>query len=404
MNAPSTAPNVLPADKPSAAKWAAGVSDAEALDVAIERARAALGSLADKPDVLMVFVSPHHEARYGELAELLAQSIEPAALVGCSGNAVIGAGTELEGRPGLALLAGRIPGCTVRAHWLSPDVPPPEDERWLEIAGDDPRGFILLADPFTLDADAVGRALDQRRQGATVGGLASGALRRGETAIFLDGRLERTGGALLSLSGDVTLDAVVAQGCRPVGRPRFVTRARGNVIDQIDGRSAASVLRELYEQLDERDSKLFRNSLFIGIAMREQAETYQIGDFLVRSLIGVDTRSGALAIGAPVEDYTVIQFHLRDAQTSTEELEQLLARYVDEHTGQTQPESALVFSCLGRGVGLYGEPDHDSRRITNALGRLPTAGFFCNGEIGPVAGRPYLHGYTSVVALFRPRG
>ena len=76
-----------------------------------------------------------------------------------------------------------------------------------------------------------------------------------------------------------------------------------------------------------------------------------------------------------------------------------LQRYRRDTPGE--PEAALLCSCVGRGEQLYGRPDHDSHAFLRAVGGLPLGGFFCNGEIGPVGGRPFLHAYTSAFGMFR---
>jgi small ligand-binding sensory domain FIST len=199
------------------------------------------------------------------------------------------------------------------------------------------------------------------------------------------------------LSGDVAVDTVVAQGCRPIGDPMFVTRSERNVIHELDGRRAAVVLQDLFARAPAEDKALFRSSLFLGVVMREDCQEYGHGDFLIRNVLGVDPRSASIVVGAAVRDSMVVQFHLRDARTSSEDLRALLSRY------EGRPAGALLFSCLGRGRGLYGTPDHDSALFAERVGPVPLGGFFCNGEIGPVHGTTFLHGYTSAFGLFRPR-
>jgi small ligand-binding sensory domain FIST len=161
------------------------------------------------------------------------------------------------------------------------------------------------------------------------------------------------------------------------------------------------VLQALFDGVDDRDRELFRTSLFLGIEMKEALSEYRQGDFLVRNLVGLDARSGALVVGARLHDGQVVQFHLRDAETSTRDLEERLARYRSAWAAPPSGAGALLFSCLGRGQHLYGQPDHDSAAFERHLGRIPLAGFFCNGEIGPVEGRTFLHGYTSAFGIFR---
>ena len=137
--------------------------------------------------------------------------------------------------------------------------------------------------------------------------------------------------------------------------------------------------------------------------MRPELARYGRGDFLIRNLAGAEERSGALAVGASLHEGQVVQFHLRDAQTSAEDLDARLARYRASQLGGAAPAGALIFSCLGRGAHLYGVPDHDSDAFRRHIGAVPLGGFFCNGEIGPVERRTFLHGYTSAFGLFRPR-
>jgi small ligand-binding sensory domain FIST len=182
----------------------------------------------------------------------------------------------------------------------------------------------------------------------------------------------------------------------------FVTRHQGNRLYALDGRPALDVLRRLYDSLPPEDRALFRHSLFVGVAMNDERTEFRAGDFLVRNLVGAESARGAIAIGADLHDGQVVQFHLRDARAAADDLTAALARHRRE-SGASSAEAALLFSCLGRGAGLYGRPDHDSALVRQALGEIPIAGFFANGEIGPVGGKTFLHGYTSSLAVFRGR-
>ena len=125
------------------------------------------------------------------------------------------------------------------------------------------------------------------------------------------------------------------------------------------------------------------------------------GDFLIRNVLGADPQSGALAIGERLRRGQTVQFHVRDARTSAEDLDSLLGRFAST-PASADLRGALLFSCLGRGVNLYGRPDHDTDLFRVHLGALPLGGFFCNGQIGPVSGATHLHGFTSSFGLFRP--
>ena len=181
-----------------------------------------------------------------------------------------------------------------------------------------------------------------------------------------------------------------------------VTESRRNLLMQLDGQPPLAVLRELFESLNERDRGLIRHSLFLGVVMDEFLEEPQQGDFLIRNVLGMDERSGALAVGELLKEGQLVQFHLRDAETSAQDLTAVLDRYAADNR-ENQAQGALLFSCLGRGQYLYGRPNHDTDIFQEKLGEVPLGGFFCNGEIGPVSGSTFLHGYTSSFGIFHPR-
>ncbi len=374
-------------------RWGSAASTAPRLAAAVGEAAGAVRAALDgaTPDLVVAFVSPHHAEAYGELPDLARDALGGGLLLGCSAGGVIGGGRELEDQPALSLTAATLPDVTLRPFHLESPGPPPVPD------GETP-SFVLLPDPFTFDVDEQLRLLDTAWPGATVvGGLASGGRQPGANALYLGGSIHRRGLVGMALGGNVAVDTIVAQGCRPIGEPMFVTRSERNVVYELDGRRAGTVLQELYDRSTADDRTLFRQSLFLGVVMREDRQEYRHGDFLMRNLMGIDGKTGALVVGALVRDGMVVQFHLRDARTSAADLEEMLGRYRHAAAG------GLLFSCLGRGVHLYGSPDHDTAAFRRHVGAVPLGGFFCNGEIGPVQGTTYLHGYTSSFGLFRPR-
>ncbi|MCW5890534.1 MAG: FIST C-terminal domain-containing protein [bacterium] len=375
-------------------RWSSAASNAPRLEDALREATARVreGLAGATPDLLVAFVSPHHTAGWDTLPQRLHDALGARTLVGCSAGGVIGGRHELEEEPGLSLTAATLPGVRVRPVRLTePAVP--------ALADDPPAALVLLPDAFTFDVDECLRGIDAALPGCvTLGGLASGGRAPGGNILLETAAAHRAGAVGIALSGDVAVDTIVAQGCRPIGDPMFVTRSERNVIHELDGRRAAVVLQDIFARASQEDKTLFRSSLFLGVVMREDCQQYGHGDFLIRNVLGVDPRSASIVVGTAVRDAMVVQFHLRDARTSAEDLEALLARY------HGQPAGALLFSCLGRGRGLYGRADHDTALFAERVGAVPLGGFFCNGEIGPIHGTTFLHGYTSAFGLFRPRG
>lgn len=380
----------------------------EALGAALENIQSANPHRG--PDLLCLFASGYDSTELDTLATQVNNSLGEGLLLGCSAGGVAGAGHELEHQQrGVAYAAAWLPDVELSPISLSPSqlldwVESPEDlPKRLGVDPETQPNFILIPDPFSLDPGPLLKMLDEvYPAGSKIGGLASGGRAPGENRLFLGGQTYREGLVGVSLSGNIAMDTLVAQGCRPIGQPMFLTRAQNHVAQAFDGKPAIEVLGELYQQLSPADQELFRTSLFMGIAMRGHQEEYHPGDFLIRNLAGVLPDEQGLAVGAHLQEGMVVQFHLRDKSTSAQDLKSLCRRYQMAHGAEHEPpQGALLFSCLGRGAHLYGEPHHDSKMLQEFFGPIPMGGFFCNGEIGPVHHQTHLHGYTSAVALFR---
>lgn len=388
-------------------QWHSASSDAGELPAALEAASATLrGRLGGTPaDLVLVFASDAHRAGFRRLLDGIAECFPRAIVLGCSAESVIGGGREIEERPGLSLVAASLPGVAVHSFRIPEHGIEQATARVRAGLADAPEpAFLLLGDPFGVDAEALVQAFDAAWPDAPkVGGLASGGNAPGETALFLGPEIHRGGAVGIALSGDVVLDTLVAQGCRPIGNPLFVTRCRDGFLLEVDGQPPLATLQRLFETAPAEDRALMRSALFLGIEMSAGRDAYGQGDFLIRNLVGMDADSGALAVAAPLSEAQVVQFHVRDALASSADLEERFARYRSSVPGARSARGALLFSCLGRGQGLYGRPDHDSDVLRRHLGDVPVGGFFCNGEIGPVQGRTFLHGYTSAFGILRPR-
>jgi small ligand-binding sensory domain FIST len=392
-------------------KWATAISRKTSFGDAVrECAEGVARQLGPGPvSLALAFVTPHFADYYPRLYGLVSRYLEPETFLGCSGGGVIGGGEEVERAPAVTLVAARLPQVRIEPFHISgplPDLDGPPDawERLIGVRAQDEPQFVLLSDPFSGRPEALLAGLDYAFPNSPkIGGLASGATSPGLNALFLGDEVFTEGTVGVAMSGDVAIDTVVAQGCRPVGELMRVTSCTGNFLYQLDGRPTFDVLQELFATLDERDRHLASTALFIGVLMDEFREEPQVGDFLIRNLIGVDPRRGAIAVGESLQEGMRLRFHVRDAETSAEDLHTMLKSYQKSLSRTESPSGALLFSCLGRGEGLYGRPNFDTGIFREHLGDVPVGGFFCNGEIGPVGGATFLHGYTSSFGLFRPR-
>ena len=391
-------------------KWISTLSDAPTLPQALEAvASATEQSLkGQKPDLCLVFISSNFLPGYESVIPFLQARLGPRVILGCSGGGVVGNGREVEHHPALALTAAMLPDVTLTPFRVADSSLPGLDvspRQWHHLIGVPPAEqpqFIILADPYSIRIENLLMGMDYAYPKASkVGGLASGATQPGENALYLNTVCYRSGAVGVALSGNIALDTLVAQGCRPIGKPMRVTKSDRNILMELDGQPPLTILRDLFMTLDARDQNLLQHALFLGLVMDPLKSHFTHGDFLIRNIVGLDTEKGLLAVGALLREGQTVQFHLRDAQTSADDLQQTLATYASR-SGRGQLGGALLFSCLGRGEFLYGHSSHDTRLFQQKLGPVPVSGFFCNGEIGPVGGTTYLHGYTSCFALFRP--
>jgi small ligand-binding sensory domain FIST len=363
-----------------------------ALASALDQALAPLAGEA--PDLVLLFASAAYREDYVALLSKAAELSRATEVTGCSASAVIAGARELEQEPGVAALALRLPpGSLANVRYVSPDHVAEQG-----LAGMPPKlchGLVVLADPFTTDVNALLATLEREYPGTPiVGGLATGMPGAHWTAIFGGKTAFEEGAVVLGLGGAVRLAPVVSQGCEPIGEPWTITDASEHIVRAIGSRPAYQVLLETVQKLDPEVRERVNNNLLVGLAMDEYRDEFKRGDFLIRNLIGVDPRSGALAAESKVGQ--TLQFQIRDARAADEELRHMLSDISAQPAG-----AALLFACNGRGAGLFGAPDHDARTVRELLGPLPLAGLFCNGEIGPVGEATYVHGFTASLALIR---
>ena len=268
------------------------------------------------------------------------------------------------------------------------------------VRPDQANGWLVFADPFHLDSEKWLRQWNKAWAPAPVlGGLASGDPARQLAQVYLDGQVWEEGGVAICVSGEVRLASVISQGCTPIGETWTITKVERNLIHEIGNRPAYTVLAETFSQLPPEQQKRAQHNLFVGLVSNEYQEDFHRGDFLIRNLLGGDPSSGVLAIGAMPRAGQTLQFQCRDAAAATEDMVALLQGTRERVRGESIYGGCLC-SCNGRGKRFFGTPDHDAALAQRHLGPLALTGFFCNGELGPVGDKNFLHGYTASLALF----
>jgi small ligand-binding sensory domain FIST len=390
-------------------RFHAALSDHESTPHAADAVVASAGDAGFAScDVAFCFFTADHAEEAEALLYAVQSGLSPRTIVGCSAEGVIGPDQEIERSPGVALLAASLPGVEVHPFYV-------EKAAWRELiedpealkahagAGERTRALLALGDPFTTPTIQLLPVLDQVAPGLpVVGGMASAARQPGENRLLFNDSIYNEGMVGVSLSGDaLEVQTVVSQGCRPFGKTFVITRSKDNVVHTLGGRPALQALRDAIMDMPVGDRELLQNGLFLGRATSEYKETFGRGDFLVRNVMGVDNDAGTIAVNDYVRTGQTVQFHVRDAATATEDLNLLLA---PERLGSAaRPAGGLLFSCNGRGRRLFPSAGHDVGAANRAMPGTPIAGFFAAGELGPVAGKNFIHGHTASFALFRPK-
>ncbi|HEV3135073.1 MAG TPA: FIST N-terminal domain-containing protein [Acidimicrobiia bacterium] len=346
-------------------------------------------------DLAVCFASTHHVGAFEDIGPALRNILEPRVLVGGTAVAVAGGPHEIEENPALTVFAARLDAATLTPVTLRVQETPDGAALtgWPSLDRS-PGSLLLFADPFTFPVDAFLQRVNRDLPGLQIiGGLASAAGSPGGNRLVLDERVVDEGAVGVFVDGGgIEVRTLVSQGCRPIGRPYVVTRGEQNLIEELGGKPAIERLQELAGAASEEERELLRRGLHVGLVVDEHKAEFGRGDFLVRNLLGADESSGALAVGEQVSVGQTVQFHVRDAGAADEDLREML--------NGVDAEAALLFTCNGRGRHLFTVPDHDAGMVENLLGPIPLAGAFCAGEIGPVGGRNFLHGFTASLALF----
>jgi small ligand-binding sensory domain FIST len=353
----------------------------------------------------LVFMSPKFFPHARQVLEILRLHARIPLLAGCSSGGLVANAEEIESAGGLVLALYSLPGANLKAvHFTQENVEEGSDEHFWQVetgvAAKNVNGWLAFIDPFHLDAENWLRSWNKNYPGVPVyGGLAAGSLPEPLTQVYLDGEVFEDGGVAIAVGGDVTLSGVISQGCTPIGEAWTLTRVEQNLIRHIGNRPAYSVLHETVSRLSPEDQRKAQNNLFIGLVVNEYLDEFHRGDFLIRNLLGGDPNSGVLAVGALPRMGQTIQFQRRDAAAADEDMNELLDRAKTSLAGR-QVYGGCLFCCNGRGRNLFGRPSHDASLVQSHFDLSGLAGFFCNGEVGPVGEKNFLHSHTAVLALF----
>lgn len=372
-------------------------------DLVVDVVKECRERVGGKASCVFAFVSSDWRPHLKDFLEIVQVHGHAPIVIGSSADGLIGVGEEDENVSGFSLLFLNLPNTEVRCTTVDQEQVETGggDGYWQDVTGigaGDVAGWIMLSNPFELDSEAWLKSWNAS-YGAVpcFGGLASGGREPEEIFLLQNGEVSSAGGLAVGFSGGVRLGGIVSQGCRPIGDPYTITAVDDNVLLGIASRGAYEVLEETFDNLAEDEKERAQQNILAGLAMDENVEEHKGGSFLVRSILGGDPDAGALALGALPRVGQTLQFQVRDKDAADEELRRLCSEFQE---AEGEPFGGLMFTCSGRGARMFGVPNHDAGVVEEVFGKVPLAGLFCNGEIGPVGKTNFVHGFTASVALF----
>ncbi len=386
-------------------RFASAISTHSNLPQAIgEVCRDALTQLDGSPQLAVLFISSEYPTIDHAVAKQLGELLGPTALIGGTGESIVGIGREVEQQPAVSLWLARLGDAEITPMYLqlertsdgSSIVGWPDQ---LVRSWPDDAVMLMIGDPFSFPADVMLERLNEDRPGTrVVGGMASGGAVPGDSRLFFGEEMYTSGAVAIMLSGSLRVSTVVSQGCRPIGQHLVVTKAEANVVQELGGKPALLQLKAIFDALPTSDQQLVQRGLHLGRVVNAYQDHFEQGDFLVRNVMGIDPDDGTIAVGDFFRPGQTVQFHVRDHTTADEEMRQLVAAVRDD--SPSAPQAGLLFTCNGRGSRLFPEPHHDAGLLQEYLGEIPLAGFFAAGELGPIGGTNFMHGFTASAILF----
>lgn len=357
------------------------------------------------PSLALIFIAGPYQNYYPKILNLFDQIFQPTYIAGSSTSGVISIGKEHEEEPAISVLLLSHPQLKINLQ--------PVNQRLLdessgpgfwhyetECSPESTTGILVFADPFSIRTSSLVEQLSHAYpEVPIVGGLATSSSGDYKTFLFSNQLTLLEGALLVFFENPIQLTPVISQACIPIGKPLTITNSQENIIHRLNNQTALSVLSQLFAEIDESTRKRLRNNLYLGFAVDRYNDELKHGDFIIHHLIGLNEDTGSIALGVPVKNGQIVQFHMRDPVMALADLNQNL-KQAQLKIHPAKPQACLLCLCNGRGTSLFIQAHQDTLEIEKILGSIPISGFICNGEIGPLGNRAFVQGYTASLALF----
>jgi small ligand-binding sensory domain FIST len=376
--------SLSPAPETAASRFTVAHARADHWGLAAKACLEGLGDAALGANIGFLYATEEFGAGLSSILTFLRETTRIAHWVGAVAPGICTADAEYRDGGALAVMVGHLPeGSFLPFSGDKPGHVLDAAEAWLERH---PAALAVVhADPrhpaaAQLVADVAAAA------GYLVGGFVSAG---GQPAQVADQVVEKGLSGLLL--GGIEAVAGLTQGCSPIGPSHEVTEAVDGVLMSLDGQPALDMLKHEAGEIIARDLRRAAGYIHVGLPI-EGSDT---GDYVVRSLLAIDPQQGWLAVGERVLPGSRMMFVRRDANTAQADMGRMLDDAKARVAGR-RVLAALYFSCVARGVHMFGDLGAETDLIRQALGDdVPLIGCYANGEIS----RDRLYGYTGVLTL-----
>ncbi|MEM7007505.1 MAG: FIST N-terminal domain-containing protein [Thermodesulfobacteriota bacterium] len=389
-------------------KAGSGYSDkSESIQAAKDAAKFAMeNACMDKADWAMVFCTFPHRANYQEMLRVVCDITKTDNVSGCSAIGVLSNETEIEAKPGIVVLvvsSSSIKSNPFVIYQLGSGGTKAGEEigELLKSTNGKNSLLTLLPDPFHIHPELLFKGIESKMgEIDIVGASASEDPRINDTFEFYKDTVASGAVSGMLLEGDFSYKVDITQGCQLIGPPCVITGSNKNIISELDGEPAFEVLKKRIPNGILQEPMDLLRLVFVAFPPDPDQADIQGSEYLVRNLIGVDPKSGYVAVPQNVKDGQVVGFTLRNPEMAREDLKQMLDRITLNHNSESPYRFGLYFNCCARGSSLYGHHGIDTAYISSALGNIPIIGFFGNSEFAPIQSQNHLFTYTGVLVLF----
>jgi hypothetical protein len=357
------------------------------------------------PDFVFVFATVGYNQQI--LLRAVRDATGGAPLSGCSGEGVITQGMVAETNFGVAVMAitsDELRFTNVCVKDIGVDAAGERLAAKLQpLLGPDSIACFLFVDGLVFDFDpfhtAFERSIHHDRPLPFFGGLAADNWSTRKTYQYHDTDAFSQGLSCVLVSGEGEIASGISHGCVAIGTKRTITRAKGNIIYEIDGMRALDVLKEYVEDWSETQWNKISLNLCLGFKTPEHIRS-EYGDFIVRYMMDKDDEEGCVTIQSDVTEGTDLWIMRRDKELIRDGLLSI-SRQIRGKAGDRKPKFVMQFECMGRGKVVFREEEKIDllKSLQENIGHdLPWVGFYTYGEIGPVAHYNCIHNYTAVIA------